>query len=197
VGVYREEAAQLRDRADGIDQEGAPHREALRQLYGEEWMPASAMGIYTAAAAGSVVSDPSAFLTTIPEGLRRQAADLEAKAAKLETQGVLRRGQATGANADAVCESVAADPFRIGPTLDEVHEWAAQAEAPVREAWRVDRLSRHRPVDDDAWRSSGPQFVVSWDHRGILAKSSYVTVPMVERDERGVVLSQGRPQANG
>lgn len=191
--VKREEAAQLRQRADAIDEQGRPHLLALRELYGVDFVSKSSVSAYIGAALRAVPVAAGAA-GTIPEGLRAQAAELEADADRLNTQTVRRAGQAVGANAAELYAAITQNPFCLGPTLDEVHEWVASAEPAARTPWRVDRLSRHLPVDDEAWRAAGPQFILTWDPRGIVAGSSSVSVPR-ERDANGVVLSRNRPRA--
>ena len=154
----------------------------LREHEGEEVLFASHVNAILARTVGAsdgtgVVSDV-VHLGTVTGRLLSEADGLEAEAANLETRAVPRAGGATGADVAEVFAAVLADPFRIGPTLEEVTAWAASAEAEARAAWQIERLSNHLPVDDAAWREARPLYALAWRPEGIAA-SSRVTVPAV------------------
>lgn len=175
--LKRAEAAKLRAEAEVLQERAAGPLAKLREIMGVDYVPGPRPEFLAGdtATVRALMYGYDAAPTKADDLLARAEA-LEAEAAKLEAQAVSRAGSASGANADEVFAAVLSDPYRLGPTLAEVAAWARDAEAAAREPWRRDRLSRHLPVDDAAWRAARPVYALTWTAAGIAA-GSRVTVP--------------------
>lgn len=118
--------------------------------------------------------------------LMLQADRLDEEAAQLETRAIVRAGAVSGNDAEALFAAVASNPFILGPTLDEISAWIAAKDPAFRSKWRIDRLTRHLPVDEAAWRAAG-KYMLVWKAAGVDFDRSGVTVSR-ERDAEGVAI---------
>lgn len=129
--------------------------------------------------------------TTQMVTLLARADALDEEARVLGLREVSRAGSASGADVAGLFAAVAADPFRIGPTLAELSAWALTAEAAARSVWQAARWREHEPADDAAWSAAGVTFVALWRvGRIVLSESSCV----VTRRASGVPPREGNPR---
>ncbi len=176
--LKRAEAAKLRAEAEVLQERAAAPLAKLREIMGVDYLPGPRPEYLSGdtPVSRALMYGYDAAPTKVDDLLARAEA-LEAEAAKLEARAVPHAGSATGADAEGVFAAVIANPYILGPRLEEVVAWAADAEAEAQVPWRTDRLSRHLPVDDAAWRAARPLYALAWTATGIAAGSRVSVSP--------------------